>query len=95
MQPGGAIRIDMRAPGGTVYPMNGVYHDVAPPERLVFTSAALDAQSTPLFHVRHTVAFAEQNGRTRVTVSARVVAIYSDDAARLPEGHGGRLDAKP
>ena len=86
VQPGGAIRIDMRGPDGTVYPMNGVYHDVAPPERLVFTSAALDGEGAPLFHLRHAVAFAEQDGRTRVTVSTKVVALYSAIAADYLKG---------
>src|ERR1700733_2730137 len=39
---GGAIRIDMRGPQGTVYPMTGVFHEIVPPERLVFTSTPLD-----------------------------------------------------
>ena len=42
-RPGGAIRIHMRGPDGTVYPMTGVYQEVVEPERIVFTSAALDA----------------------------------------------------
>src|SRR5512144_2317401 len=31
---GGAIRIDMRAPDGTVYPMAGVYREITAPSRL-------------------------------------------------------------
>src|SRR3984885_10858283 len=40
VRPGGAIRIDMRGPDGTVYPMSGVYQEIVKPERLVFTSDA-------------------------------------------------------
>ena len=72
-RPGGAIRIDMRGPDGTVYPMTGVYQEIAGPGRLVFTSAALDEEGNPLFEVLSTVAFAEQAGKTTVTVQARVV----------------------
>jgi uncharacterized protein YndB with AHSA1/START domain len=43
VRPAGAIRIHMRGPDGTVYPMTGVYQ-VVEPERIVFTSAALDAE---------------------------------------------------
>src|SRR5258708_9857059 len=44
VRPGGAMRIDMRGPDGTVYPMTGVYQEVIEPERIVFTSGALDAK---------------------------------------------------
>jgi uncharacterized protein YndB with AHSA1/START domain len=46
---GGAIRIDMRGPEGTVYPMTGVLHEIVSPERLVFTSAPLDENGVKLF----------------------------------------------
>ena len=72
-RPGGAIRIDMRGPDGTVYPMSGRYRDIVAPERLVFTSAALDAAGQPLFEVLTTATFAEQGGQTTVAVQAHVV----------------------
>jgi uncharacterized protein YndB with AHSA1/START domain len=73
VRPGGALRIHMRGPDATVYPMTGVYREIAEPERIVFTSAALDAQGTPLFDVLNTVSFAEQGGKTTQTSRARVV----------------------
>lgn len=73
VRPGGAIRIHMRGPDGTVYPMTGVYQEIVEPERLVFTSAALDRDGNPLFEVLNTVTFAEQGGRTTQTSRARVV----------------------
>jgi len=48
VRPGGAIRIHMRGPDGTVYPMTGVYLEVVEPERIVFTSAALGADGNPM-----------------------------------------------
>src|SRR5882762_715575 len=47
VRPGGAIRIHMRGPDGTVYPMTGVYQEVVEPERLVFTSALWMRMATP------------------------------------------------
>jgi uncharacterized protein YndB with AHSA1/START domain len=38
VRPGGAIRIHMRGPDGTVYPMTGAYQEIVEPERLVFTA---------------------------------------------------------
>jgi uncharacterized protein YndB with AHSA1/START domain len=60
VRPGGAIRIHMRGPNGTVYPMTGIYQEVVEFERLVFTSAELDDEGNPLFEVLNTVTFAEQ-----------------------------------
>ena len=73
VRPGGAIRIHMRGPDGTVYPMMGVYQEIVEPERLVFTGAALDESGKPLFDVLNTVAFVEHDGTTKLTVRARVV----------------------
>ncbi|MCI4322856.1 MAG: SRPBCC domain-containing protein [Thermoplasmata archaeon] len=70
---GGAIRIEMRAPDGVVYPMTGTFREVSPPERLVFSSAALDAAGVPLFEVLNTVTFAERPGSTELTVRFQVV----------------------
>ncbi len=73
VRPGGAIRIDMRGPDGTVYPMSGVYREIVELERLVFTSAALDEEGKPLFEVLNTVTFTEHGGKTTLTTQARVV----------------------
>lgn len=73
VRPGGAIRIHMRGPDGTVYPMTGVYQEVVEPERIVFTSAALDADGNPMFEVLTTVTFAEQGGKTKQIMRARVI----------------------
>ncbi len=73
VRPGGAILIHMRGPDGTVYPMTGIYQEVAEPERIVFTSAALDRDGNPLFEVLTTVTFAEQGGKTKQILRARVI----------------------
>ena len=73
VRPGGVLRIDMRGPDGTVYPMSGVYREVVSPERLVFTGSALDEKGKPLFEVLNTVTFADQGGKTKLTVQAQVV----------------------
>ena len=72
-RPGGAIRIHMRAPDGTVYVMTGVFQEVVEPERLVFTSAALDDKGNALFEVLTTVTLTEHEGKTKQTMRARVI----------------------
>jgi uncharacterized protein YndB with AHSA1/START domain len=71
--PGGRIRIHMRAPDGTVYPMTGVFDEVVEPTSLVFTSSALDDTGNPIFEVETTVTFAPtDDGKTLLTMQARV-----------------------
>lgn len=73
-RPGGAIRIHMRAPDGTVYPMTGTFREVVEPERVVFHSGAVeDEQGRPGLEVLTTVTFAEEGGRT--TMDFRAVAV--------------------
>jgi len=83
VRPGGAIRIHMRAPDGTVYPMVGVFHEIVVPERLVFTSSALDGNGHPLFEVLNTVTFAAEGGKTKLTVRASVSKVKGDAAPHL------------
>jgi len=72
VRPGGQIRIDMRGPDGTVYPMTGEFNEIIEPECLVFTSAALDPKGQPLFEVRNTITFTEQGGKTTIVLRAKV-----------------------
>ena len=70
---GGAIRVDMRGPDGTIYPMGGEFREVVEPERLVFVSAALDEAGKPMFENLNTVTFAEYAGKTTITLHTRVI----------------------
>lgn len=73
-RPGGRIHVDMRGPDGRVYPMSGRFQEVVEPERLVFIASALDESGNPLFEMLNTVTFAEDGGKTVLTLTARVVA---------------------
>ena len=79
----GLIRIDMRAPNGTVYPMTGTYREIIQPERIVFTSAAMDGNGNPIFTVVNTVTLTEKDGKTTLTLHARVVDETADAAQYL------------
>ena len=74
--------LDVRS-DGTIYPMTGVYHEIVEPERLVFTSAALDEEGNPLFEVLNTVTMAERGGKTTLTVQARVAKSTAEAAPYL------------
>jgi uncharacterized protein YndB with AHSA1/START domain len=78
VRPGGSLRIVMRGPDGGEHAMMGIFHEVVPPERLVFTSTVDDGARVH-FDVRTTVTFADLAGRTLLTLEARVV--HATDAA--------------
>jgi uncharacterized protein YndB with AHSA1/START domain len=71
---GGAVRIDMRGPDGTIYPSRGVFKEVVKPERLVFTVAPLDERGDTLFEIMHAVLFTEEGERTLVQITTTVVS---------------------
>jgi uncharacterized protein YndB with AHSA1/START domain len=72
---GGVIRIDMRAPDGAIYPMQGEVREIVPPERLVFTNNALDVDGNPIIQGLTTVIFAEEGGKTELTLHTRGIAV--------------------
>lgn len=72
LRPGGKILIHMRGPDGVTYPMTGAFREIVAPERLVFLSAAIDQEGTPVLESLTTVTFAEHGNRqTKLTVHAR------------------------
>jgi uncharacterized protein YndB with AHSA1/START domain len=71
-RPGKPIYVVMRGPNGTDYPMGGEFLEVVAPERLVFTSGAMDAKKNLLFEFLHTVTLVERKGRTMLTIKSRV-----------------------
>jgi uncharacterized protein YndB with AHSA1/START domain len=85
VRPGGALRIVMRAPDGTEYPMKGVFCEILEPARLVFTAVAEDENGNPSLEVLTAVTFAEQDGKTKLTVHARAVGL-AVAAGRMLEG---------
>jgi uncharacterized protein YndB with AHSA1/START domain len=93
-RPGGAYRIETRGSDGIVYPMKGVYREVMPPERLVYTvdfSEHPDAWHDMIDPARDrnnrrstsecviSVTFAEEAGKTRLTVRMRFVSATMRD----------------
>lgn len=80
---GGKWHIVMRGPDGTDYPGGGVYREVVPPERLVFTNIATDQQGNVLLEGLTTVTFAEYEGKTKLTLHTRAVALVDYASAYL------------
>ena len=80
---GGAWHIVMRSPDGTEHPCGGVYREVVKPERLVFTNIATDKEGNPILDGLTTVIFAEQGGKTKLTLQTRATAVVDYAAEHL------------
>jgi uncharacterized protein YndB with AHSA1/START domain len=92
---GGAIRIDMRAPDGRVFPMTGMFREFVAPERLVFVAYPEDHSGNRLAESLTTVTFEEQDGKTKLTMHARAVGlapIAVQMLAGMEAGWNGSLD---
>ncbi len=84
LRPGGAWRAHMRSPDGEDHHCAGVYREIVPPERLVFTHAWTDEHGKPGPETLVTVTLAEEGGKTVMTF--RQTGFSS---AESRDGHGG------
>ncbi len=66
VRPGGLWRFVMHGPDGTDYDNKVVFVEVVKPERLVYNHGGGEETATEQFHV--TVTFAEEDGKTRLTL---------------------------
>jgi uncharacterized protein YndB with AHSA1/START domain len=82
---GGKWHIVMRGPNGMDYPCGGVYREIVPPERLVFTNIALDDKGNSIIDGLTVVTFEDQNGKTKLTLNTRGIAMV-DYAAQYLQG---------
>jgi uncharacterized protein YndB with AHSA1/START domain len=81
VRPGGTWRRCMRSPEGALYWKRGVYLEIAPPERLVFTYVNEDADGEPGHETLVTVSFAEHGPKTRLTLRhTRFESVEARDA---------------
>jgi uncharacterized protein YndB with AHSA1/START domain len=84
---GGTLRIVMRGPDGTEYPMRGVYKEIVAPERLVFSNFPVDTEDRPLMDGMTTVTFTERNDGTEMTLHTSVLGL-GPYAGRMIAGMG-------
>ncbi|MFI5299900.1 MAG: SRPBCC domain-containing protein [Polyangiales bacterium] len=88
LRAGGAFSLGMRTPDGTIYPYDGVFEEVVPPERLVKVGAI---HGDPQKRVRTTITFDERDGATTVTIHQQY-ATESVETAGAKEGWTTSLD---
>ena len=69
------MRIHMRGPDGSIYPMPAVFKEVVEPERIVFQTAALDPNGKAMFEVLTTVTLTAQGRKTKLTLNAKLLTM--------------------
>lgn len=87
-RPGGDFRLVMHGPDGADYPMKGVFQEVRPPNRLVYSDDwdhDWDDVSRPSRPSIVTVSFDERDGKTTLTLRI-VYATPADRAAAAAAG---------
>lgn len=90
VRPGGSNKITMRGPDGVDLPNRGVYLEVVPNERLVFTDAYTEAwvpSEKPFMTVILT--FVEEAGKTRYTARVRHWTVEDREAHEKMGFHQG------
>jgi uncharacterized protein YndB with AHSA1/START domain len=108
LRPGGTFHYCMRSPDGHEMWGKFVYREIVPPERLVFTNSFSDDQGNTIrapfnaqwpLEVLNNVTFAEQAGRTTLTVRGWPVnateeerKAYDASHKLLEQGFSGTLD---
>lgn len=75
---GGSLRIVMRAPNGAEYPMTGTVVELAEPEIFAFDFSVPNELGESIFEGRNTITFADEVGKTRVTVEAKITRTTPD-----------------
>lgn len=91
VRPGGAWRIRMRSPEGTLHTKRGVYMEIVPPERLAFTWAWEDADGNPGHETLVTIRFEDDGLATKLTLhQAEFESATSCESHR--EGWSGCFD---
>ena len=90
VRPGGACKVVMRSPDGNDMPCPGVYLEVVPNERLVFTDAytgAWQPSQKPFMTVIAT--FEDEDGKTRYTARVRHWTVADREAHEKMGFHQG------
>lgn len=88
--PGGVWRFIMHGPDGRDYNNKIVFHEIRRPERIAYTHPG-DVDAEPV-RIEATVEFADEDGKTRLTLRMRFVTIEERDRVAREYGavEGGR-----
>lgn len=82
-RPGGIFEVHMMGADGVNLPSIGRFHEVVPPERIVFESGLEDGDGNKLIEVVNTVILEELDGKTRMTLHVKVLRAVPEVADKL------------
>ncbi len=82
-RPGGSWQVVMRAPDGAEYPCGGVYLEIQPPLRLVFTNNATAPDGSVIIEGHTEIILEEQGTQTLLTLRTRAKAMIPATARNL------------
>jgi len=80
---GGEIKIVMRGPDGTEHTMKGTFREVVKPEKIVFVNNAYDSSGTQHLEGLTTVLFADEGGKTKLTLTTIATGLTDLSAMML------------
>ena len=88
VRPGGKINVHMKGPDGSPWaepmPMGGVFLEIVPPERLVFTATAFpNGKGGWKLENHNTVVLADKGGKTELTLTVVVMKSSPETAGAL------------
>jgi uncharacterized protein YndB with AHSA1/START domain len=90
VRPGGANLVVMRGPDGNEFPNRGVYLEIVPNERLVFTDAYSEAwQPSEKPFMTVILTFEDEGGKTRYTARVRHWTVADREAHEKMGFHAG------
>jgi len=96
LKPGGALRIHMEHPDFPNHWMKGMFKEIVPPEKLVFTSMAFIGEGGEAgIEGINTITLEDVNGKTKVTIHAVVTKLapeFSFAYEGMNEGWNQSLD---
>jgi uncharacterized protein YndB with AHSA1/START domain len=92
LRPGGSYRFVQRDAAGEEYPFKGVYREVSPPDRLVFTQI-FDVEPFSASEAVATVTLTEHDGRTLLTGAIRFPTAEDRDGAATSDMQSGMAES--
>ncbi|MBI2355370.1 MAG: SRPBCC domain-containing protein [Deltaproteobacteria bacterium] len=104
LRPGGVLHYCMRSPDGKEYWGRGVYRQVVEPERIVYTDCFSDEKGNVTSPTQYglsaewpmetevTVTFAEQEGRTLLTLESSTGDVPAEELEMCRQGWNESLD---
>ena len=89
-RPGGTFKAVMRGPDGNEFPHQGIYLDVVPHERIVFTDAFVEAWTPSAKPFMTAIAtFEDEGGKTKYTARVRHWTLADKEAHEAMGFHQG------